>query len=213
VSTGRRHHAHAERTRILDCKHRTVYFIDDGVPLASIQEVHGFEVDLTNAKRTTEEEYLEMIDGDRGPRMGDIIYSRNGTVGDAAMVRTSKRFCIGRDVCLIRAPEQNARFLLYILHSVPLLEQVESLMIGSTFRRIDVGQIKAFWICIPHPCEQHAHADFLDRETSRIDQMVAKVEEAIERLQEYRTALISAAVTGKIDVRSGERAGVGLGAS
>ena len=42
---------------------------------------------------------------------------------------------------------------------------------------------------------------FLDRETAKIDGMVAKVETAIERLQEYRTALITAAVTGKIDVR------------
>ena len=49
--------------------------------------------------------------------------------------------------------------------------------------------------------EQHAIADFLDRETARIDGMVAKVQTAIERLQEYRTALITAAVTGKIDVR------------
>jgi hypothetical protein len=42
---------------------------------------------------------------------------------------------------------------------------------------------------------------FLDRETARIDALVAKVREAIERLKELRTALISAAVTGKIDVR------------
>jgi restriction endonuclease S subunit len=50
--------------------------------------------------------------------------------------------------------------------------------------------------------EQRAIADFLDRETAKIDTMVAKVETAIERLQEYRTALITAAVTGKIDVRA-----------
>jgi hypothetical protein len=49
--------------------------------------------------------------------------------------------------------------------------------------------------------EQRAIADFLDRETAGIDGLVAKVKEAIERLQEYRTALITAAVTGKIDVR------------
>ena len=46
-----------------------------------------------------------------------------------------------------------------------------------------------------------AIADYLDQEAAKIDQMVAKVEAAIERLQEYRTALITAAVTGKIDVR------------
>ena len=49
--------------------------------------------------------------------------------------------------------------------------------------------------------EQTAIAAFLDKETAKLDALVAKVETAIERLQEYRTALITAAVTGKIDVR------------
>jgi type I restriction enzyme S subunit len=52
----------------------------------------------------------------------------------------------------------------------------------------------------PHP-EQAAIAAYLDMETAKLDALVAKVEEAVERLQEYRTALITAAVTGKIDVR------------
>jgi type I restriction enzyme S subunit len=186
---------------VLDCKHKTVSFVDDGVPLASIREVHGFEVDLSGAKQTTEEEYLEMIEGGRTPQINDIIYSRNATVGDAALVSTKERFCMGQDVCLIRTSTQHARYLLYFLRSAPLLEQVESLMIGSTFRRINVGQIKAFWICLPPQGEQEAIAGYLDRETQKIDGMVTRVETAIERLQEYRTALITAAVTGKIDVR------------
>jgi hypothetical protein len=52
----------------------------------------------------------------------------------------------------------------------------------------------------PHP-EQQTIAAFLDRETAKIDALVAKKERLIELLQEKRTALISAAVTGKIDVR------------
>jgi type I restriction enzyme S subunit len=180
-----------------------VTFTDDGIAVVSIQEVHGRYVDLTNAKRTTEDEYLEMIEGDRAPRFGDIIYSRNATVGDAALVATPERFCMGQDVCLIRTPAQNATFMFYLFRSVPLLQQVESLMIGSTFRRINVGQIKEFWIAVPSLHEQEAIAAYFDRETARIDRMVGKVEEAIGRLQEYRTALITAAVTGKIDVRAG----------
>jgi restriction endonuclease S subunit len=54
---------------------------------------------------------------------------------------------------------------------------------------------------VPPVSEQHTIASFLDRETAKIDRMVAKVETAVERLREYRTALITAAVTGKIDVR------------
>lgn len=189
------------RCMILDCMHRTVSFVDDGIPLASIREVHGFEVDLSDAKQTTEEEYLGLLEGGRRPRVGDIIYSRNATVGDAAIVATTAPFAMGQDVCLIRAVEQHPMFLLYLLRSEPLVQQLESFIVGATFRRVNVGQIRTFWVCWPPVPEQVTIAAFLDRETAKIDAMVAKVETAIERLQEYRSALITAAVTGKIDVR------------
>ena len=54
---------------------------------------------------------------------------------------------------------------------------------------------------LPPKLEQRAIADYLDRETAKIDALVAKVREAIDRLRELRTALISVSVTGKIDVR------------
>ena len=56
-------------------------------------------------------------------------------------------------------------------------------------------------MALPSLPEQRAIAAFLDRETARIDALIAKIRDAIERLKELRTALISAAVTGKIDVR------------
>ena len=186
---------------ILDCKHRTVPFVEDGIPVASIQEVHGLEVNLEDAKKTTEEEYRVMIEGGRAPRLEDVLFSRNATVGEAALVATADRFCMGQDVCLIRAPRHHGRFLLYVFRSRYLSEQVESLMIGSTFRRINVEQIKAFLVCMPSPREQRAIVTFLDRESAKIDRLIAKVGEAIDHLLEYRSTLITAAVTGKIDVR------------
>jgi type I restriction enzyme S subunit len=56
-------------------------------------------------------------------------------------------------------------------------------------------------VSIPPLQEQRTIAAYLDRETAKIDALIDKAEAMIERLQEYRTALISAAVTGKIDVR------------
>jgi type I restriction enzyme S subunit len=65
---------------------------------------------------------------------------------------------------------------------------------------LSVGTISALKIPVPPFPEQAAIAKFLDRETAKIDRMVEKVGAAIGKLQEYRTALITAAVTGKIDV-------------
>ncbi|PIU56590.1 MAG: hypothetical protein COS89_05835 [Deltaproteobacteria bacterium CG07_land_8_20_14_0_80_38_7] len=53
----------------------------------------------------------------------------------------------------------------------------------------------------PKLSEQQSIANLLDRDTARIDALIEKVQSAIDKLKEYRTALISAAVTGKIDVR------------
>ncbi|MFC2000380.1 hypothetical protein ACFLXE_06460, partial [Chloroflexota bacterium] len=51
--------------------------------------------------------------------------------------------------------------------------------------------------------EQDAIVEYLDQVTAKIDALIAKIQQAIERLKEYRAALISATVTGKIDVRGG----------
>jgi type I restriction enzyme S subunit len=73
-----------------------------------------------------------------------------------------------------------------------------SLIMQPSLRFEDLNR---FRVPLPPLPEQQAIADFLDRETSKIDALSAKVTAVIEKLKEYRTALISAAVTGKIDVR------------
>lgn len=69
--------------------------------------------------------------------------------------------------------------------------------------QITVEQVSSNRLLIPLFEEQQLITEYLDRETGKIDALAKKVYMAIEKLKEYRTALISAAVTGKIDVREG----------
>lgn len=71
----------------------------------------------------------------------------------------------------------------------------------TTMPIINQDETKNLIVTVPSLSEQTAIATYLDSETSKINQLVEKVEAAIARLQEYRTALITDAVTGKIDVR------------
>ena len=81
--------------------------------------------------------------------------------------------------------------------------QIEIVLSGGSGLANNIAQevVKDLIIAWPAHEEQRAIAAFLDLETARIDALVAKVRDAIARLKELRTALISAAVTGKIDVR------------
>ncbi len=72
---------------------------------------------------------------------------------------------------------------------------------GATVESLEHELIANTRCPVPPLAEQYAIAAFLMRETREIDDLVAKVDEAVDRLREFRTALISAAVTGKIDVR------------
>lgn len=65
-----------------------------------------------------------------------------------------------------------------------------------------VHRIAALRLPLPPANEQSAIAEFLDQSTERIDTLCERVETAIERLLEFRTALVTAAVTGRIDVRN-----------
>ena len=78
----------------------------------------------------------------------------------------------------------------------------EETMYGSAGqKRVPENFVKDFLTTLPPVEEQQSIADFLDKETAKIDTLIGRVEDSITLLREYRTVLITAAVTGTIDVR------------
>jgi type I restriction enzyme S subunit len=148
-------------------------------------------------------------EGTPTPRAGDLLISRSNTpdrVGDVGLVRRDYPCLLIPDL-LYRAQLLQHKalpdFLCWFLLSRGARVQIEADARGSSGSMVKLGQghIRGWLIPYPPLPEQGAIADFLDRETAKINAIATKIKAAIERLQEYRTALITAAVTGKIDVR------------
>lgn len=114
---------------------------------------------------------------------------------------------VNQHVCIIRA-NKNIQF--QFLHSVMISEigqnQIFSKQSGTNREGLNFEQLKQFDIPLPPIDEQKAILDFIKTETSTIDTLISKYQKQIELMQEYRTSLISQAVTGKIDVRDWEPA-------
>ena len=188
---------------VVDCKHVTVPFFDEGFPVASVMEVRGFDLDLSQVLRTSEDFFKVLIGGNRQPCRGDVIYCRNtANTGTSAYVWTDEPIAIGQDVVLIKSRRQNGRYLNYILHGTSMAGQLETLMVGSTFKRINVADIRMLTVVCPPKEEQDEIVAFIDSEIPKFDALIDEGQREIDLLQERRTALISAAVTGKIDVRA-----------
>ena len=98
-------------------------------------------------------------------------------------------------------PEVTAGFLLRLFEARYEWLREESSGSGSTRAALTCEFLRSIRLAFPPPVEQRVIASFLDRETAKMDALIAKVRQAIAHLNEIRTALISAGVTGKIDVR------------
>jgi type I restriction enzyme, S subunit len=109
---------------------------------------------------------------------------------------------INQDMNAIEVGTQlEAEFILWVLTGIaPVFVSLADESAHGT-RKLESEVIAKVCLPVPPRDEQLAIVAFLERETSRLDAMIAKIETAIDRLQEYRTALITAAVTGRIDVR------------
>jgi type I restriction enzyme, S subunit len=125
------------------------------------------------------------------------------TVGARAMSTrmVSGKFSLSQNCALIipRNTSTNAGYFESVLRVVFEYERGSISQIMQPSLRFE--DLDRFRVPLPSPTEQTAITSYLDAETMKLDALVAKVNEAVERLQEFRTALITAAVTGKIDVR------------
>lgn len=183
---------------VIDTKHRTAKYVDSGVPIISPSEVSEVGLDIQNANRTTQEEYCDLIEDGRRPRPGDIIYSRNASVGDAALVRSDEKICMGQDLCLIRS--DIGEYLYHVLNSPIVKSQVEAMTVGATFNRINVSDIKEITVPIPPEHRIDSVTNCLSRNRKIIQKSKSRLKSLIEILKERRRLIISRAVTGKIDL-------------
>ena len=142
-------------------------------------------------------------------RQDDFLLTRSNTpelVGDVCVVGAVRNHLMLCDLVyrlIMVHTGVDPSFLVYWFLSPIGRHQIEVEARGSSQSMVKVsrGIIRAWSVVMPPPTAQRAIAAFLDRETAKIDALIGKVRQANRHFKEFRTALISAAVTGKIDVR------------
>jgi restriction endonuclease S subunit len=133
-------------------------------------------------------------------RLGDVLFGKLRPYLAKVHRASEEGICTG-ELIVLKPKCVIQDFLFYYMLSKDFISVVDSSTYGAKMPRASWEFIGNLPTLVPSQDEQRAIAAFLDRETARIDTLITKIQESIDRLKEYRTALISAAVTGKIDVR------------
>lgn len=189
--------------RVTDGAHISPDLSSDDFPFVSTVDIGNGKIDLSNCLRTSIDCYEYLVRTGCKPFFGDVLFSKDGTVGRTAVVEFSADFVVASSLVII-SPEGsrlNSRFLDYWLNNSLLQQEVTLQMAGAALRRISVEKVGRLPVILPPLHEQQAIVKYLDAKVIQSEALVAKAEAAIDRLGEYRQALITSAVTGKIDVR------------
>ena len=135
---------------------------------------------------------------------GDLLVCEGGEVGRTAVWQGAIEECFYQKAIHRVRPRSKRdvpRFFYYVMYSLAKRGVFVAGSNPNTINHLTAIQLSHYRLIFPPSDEQYAIAAFLDRETAKIDALLNKVREAIDRLKELRSSLISAAVTGKIDVR------------
>lgn len=131
-----------------------------------------------------------------------VLLSINGTIGNLGLYRGEK-IMLGKSAAFINCkPKLDRLFLTKYLQSNPVRRYFDLELTGTTISNLSLASIRQTPILLPPLSEQIEIIGAIEQQTSKLDALIDTVTLAIERLREYRTALISAAVTGKIDIRN-----------
>jgi type I restriction enzyme S subunit len=192
-----------EASRIVDCLHATPQYVAEGVyPAIRTADIEPGKLRLRTARKVSIEQY-NLWTSRLAPRVGDILYSREGErFGIAALVPDGVSLCISQRMMVFRIrPTQESGFIMWQLNSSHVYAQAAADVIGATSPHVNVERIKNYWIVLPSLREQEQIAASLAAKSQVIEVAVERVRRELELIREYRTRLIADVVTGKLDVR------------
>ena len=194
-------------TPITDGPHSTPQFYDDGIPFISAEAVKNDRLDFSRMRGYISEDDHAIFSKKYKPKFGDVYMVKSGaTTGAVARVETHEDFNIWSPLAVLRPHEEKSitDYLFYVLKSKPFFYSVELSWSYGTQQNIGMGVISNIRMALPPVEEQQEICQYLEPLLQKIEDQREKINTVLDRLKEYRSTLITNAVTGKIDVRNFE---------
>ena len=188
---------------IIDYRGRTPEKTESGRFLVTAKNIRDGKIDYEISQEfTSEDEYHRIMT--RGiPQIGDVLFTTEAPLGEVANVNDAS-IALAQRIIKFRPKSDclNPYFLKYWILSYSFQSELHQYATGSTAQGIKASKLCLLKLNLPPLEEQEQIANFLDRKTGQIDELIFAEQRKIELLKEYRQSLISEVVTGKIDVRS-----------
>jgi type I restriction enzyme, S subunit len=144
-----------ERIRVIDCKHYTPAYSEEGFPVIRPRNIEVDGLDLSDVEHVSRDEYRTLTETHK-PQRGDIVFARNASFGIPCYVDTDLEFAIGQDVVIMTKSVSDTPFVFCALCSEGVSRQIARASGGSTFGRINLHEIRNLLVPCPKSDEQES---------------------------------------------------------
>ena len=178
----------------------SIYVRENGVPFLYGGNIIPRGFSLVNVRYMSEEDSI-MLHQSRLLE-GDLVTVRVGEPGITAVIPSHMEGANCASVIITRSCKSfDSHWLCNVMNSPVVSTQIDLVKYGSAQKQFNIAHAIEFTVPVPPLEEQKQISEFIHSKNRLIDKMKTSISEKINHLNEYRTALISAAVTGKIDLR------------
>lgn len=192
------------REQITDGPHETPEFVDKGIPFLSVDSIQDGQIVFDGCRYVTSEAYGEYARKCR-PEKGDLLLTKAASIGKVAEVVTDNVFAVWSPLALLKPDHSkvSTRFLFFALLGRSVQEQMILASTSNTQSNLSMPDIGRLIVRLPALKDQKRIARALTQQWARRAQLVVKLFDSRQLLLQRRQALITAAVTGQMDLNIG----------
>ncbi|MBO9484309.1 restriction endonuclease subunit S [Salinisphaera sp. G21_0] len=182
---------------VVDCPHTTPKFTNDGVLVARTFNIKNGRFQDTKASYVSESEYQTRTTR-LEPQAGDIIFTREAPVGEAFVIPTGMKICLGQRVMLIRpnASEYIGEFLVTFIYSNAAKSIFDQICAGTTNPHLNVKEVRDFKFPKPPTKEQERILDAI----KGINHQISSLEIKLSKSQRIKKGLMQDLLSGQKDI-------------
>jgi len=188
--------------KITDGAHISPDRSSEDFPFVSTVDIKNGIIDFENCIQTSKGNFEYLQRNGCEPVYGDILYSKDGTIGKTTTINFNKHFIVASSLIIVKPDQKRilSKYLEYIYMSEFVKHQVESSLSGVAIRRVSLEKFSNLRILLPSFEEQEYIVNSLNAKINELSKLNNDLTIQIRKLKEYRQSLISEAVTGKLEI-------------
>ena len=184
---------------VIDGPHVTPLYQQTGIPFLTVRNIVKRRIDLTEVSYISETDHHEFTRRGKAER-GDILYTKDGTMGIPCLVETDIGFSFFVSVALIKLLRDRAdpRFITYALESPAVLDQVKQFGAGAGLKHMVLKSIRALEVPQPPLSRQQHVAAILNDQMAEAERARKTLEEQLATINQLPAALLRRAFSGEL---------------